>query len=104
ARRARLVREKRGDRCGPVRLDRRERLERAQPVAVEGVNALVGARRAIDDQRCAATTGGMRLEDRAGRLHLELESVVRGDPDDRPRVSVEEDGGFVTRRILELLD
>src|SRR4029079_10372690 len=62
ARRARLVREKRGDRGGPVRRASAERLERAQRVAVEGVNALIGARRAVDDQRCAATTGGMRLE------------------------------------------
>ena len=104
ARRAGLVREKRGDRRGPVRLHRRQHLERAQPVAVEGMNALIGARGAVDDQRRAPTAGGMRLEDRAGRLHLELEGVVRRDPDDRPRVSVEEDGGLVARRILELLD
>ena len=45
----------------------------------------------------------MRLEDGACRLYLELERVVRRLAHDGSRVAVQENGGLVARRVLELL-
>ncbi len=102
--RTRLVgEERRGGRVA-VRLDGGEELERARPVAVERVDALVGPSRGGDDQRRAPAAPRVGAHDRAGGADAELEGRVGRLADHRPRVRVEEDGALVARRVLELLD
>ena len=87
-----------------VGLDGREDPERSVPVAVEGVHALVRRARAVDEQGSAPPAARMGLEDGAGGAHGELEARVGRLADDHARVGVQEHGGLVARRVLELLD
>jgi hypothetical protein len=86
-----------------VRLDGREDAERAVPLAVERVHALVGRAGAVDDQRRPAAAARMRLEDGARSAHGELEARVGRLAHDHAAVGVQEDGGLVAGRVLELL-
>ena len=86
-----------------VRLHGGEDLERAVPVAVEGVDALIDRPRAVDDERRAPPSGGVRLDDRARRAHRQLEARIGRVADHHRRVAVEQHCRLVPRRVLQLL-
>ncbi len=87
-----------------VRLGRRKDLERQVPVAVEGVDALVRRPGAVHNERRTPAAARVGLDDGAGGADRELEARVGRLADDDARVRIEEHGGLVPRRVLELLD
>ncbi len=101
--RAGLVGEDRRRRHVSVGLDRGEELERSVPVAVEGVDPLVGRRRRAHDERRVPAALHMRVEDRARGAQPHLERRVGRDADESRRVRVEEHRRLVAGRVLELL-
>ncbi len=94
-----LVDEERLGRPRTVRFRGCEELERAPAVAF-GRGRLHGfLARAVHDQNGAAVPARVREQDRSRGAHLQVERRRRC-----PRPRVEQDGDFVARRILQLLD
>ena len=87
-----------------VRLHGGEDLERAVPVAVERVDALVDRSRGVDDERRTPPSARVRLEDRAGGADGELEARIGRVTHDQRRSASRSTARLVPRRVLQLLD